>query len=71
MSYYLLMAEINQARKEFVMAFEYTEKAFKLQKQIGSHKVKEIFDRRNTMMKELIAKDKTNTVEKKLNFLER
>ena len=70
-SYYILMAEINQARKEFVMAFEYTEKAIKLQKKIGSLKVREIIDRRNTMMKELIAKDKTNQVEKKLSFLER
>ena len=53
------------------MAFEYTEKAIKLQKKIGSLKVREIIDRRNTMMKELIAKDKTNQVEKKLSFLER
>ena len=72
-SYYLLMADVNQARKEFLMAFDYTEKALKLQKLIGESKKKEIIDKRNTVMKELIAKDKSkdNQVEKKLNFLQR
>ena len=66
--FYMLMADVNLARKEFILAYDFTLKGLAVQNKHGGAKVAAIVRSRNAAMEALLKKDVSNKLVKKLSF---